>query len=93
MPLVLKVEDMGFTLTLQKRIIVGCWAVLWAFMLVAMLLYAPPVMHLSLPFRRITRLIASPPASHRVASHRIASHRIASHARPVPFRPVRSGTL
>lgn len=40
MPLVLKVEDMGFTLTLQKRIIVGCWAVLWAFMLVAMLLYA-----------------------------------------------------
>lgn len=38
--IVLKMEELGFTLKLQKRIIVGCWGVLWAFMFVAMLIYA-----------------------------------------------------
>ena len=38
--IILKVEDMGFTLRLQKLIIVGCWGVLWAFMFISMLVYA-----------------------------------------------------
>jgi len=40
MPLILKIEDMGFKLYWQKLIIVGCWGVLWAFMFFSMLVYA-----------------------------------------------------
>jgi len=38
--LVARVEGMGFTDRLQKIIISGCWAVLWAFMFLSMTIYA-----------------------------------------------------
>ena len=33
-------EEQGFSVRLQKLFIVGCWGVLWAFMFLAMLVYA-----------------------------------------------------
>jgi len=38
--LVAKAEDMGFSTRIQEMIIGGCWAVLWAFMFLAMTVYA-----------------------------------------------------
>ena len=40
MPLILKVEDLGFTPRLQKLIIVGCWGVLWLFLFFSMSVYS-----------------------------------------------------
>ena len=40
MPLIIKVEDLGFTPRLQKLIIVGCWGVLWLFLFFSMSVYS-----------------------------------------------------